>query len=309
MTTNNLYCVAALTIILLSNLGNIALGETISAVDAALPDELLGWRTVPDERVVYNRETLYDYIDGSAELYLSYGFHHLVCCRYVQMGEPDIVVDLFDMGTSQNAFGVFSQSREVIEDAFGQGSQYTEGLLLFWKGRYYVSILSSPETGRSKDAVFELARMIASAIPDEGPLPDVLARLPREGLVEESVRYFRHYIWLNSHYYVADENILHIDDTTHAVLAKYRRDREGGTEAEILLVVRYPDEAAAAAAHDEFVAQYLPERSEGPAKPAVRIEDGTWSACRARGDLVAVVFNAPSEEGAVSLIGAVLESN
>jgi hypothetical protein len=283
MTTNNLYCVAALTIILLSNLGNIALGETISAVDAALPDELLGWRTVPDERVVYNRETLYDYIDGSAELYLSYGFHHLVCCRY--------------------------QSREVIEDAFGQGSQYTEGLLLFWKGRYYVSILSSPETGRSKDAVFELARMIASAIPDEGPLPDVLARLPREGLVEESVRYFRHYIWLNSHYYVADENILHIDDTTHAVLAKYRRDREGGTEAEILLVVRYPDEAAAAAAHDEFVAQYLPERSEGPAKPAVRIEDGTWSACRARGDLVAVVFNAPSEEGAVSLIGAVLESN
>ncbi len=306
MTRNKLFCIAALNVVLLSNPGNVILGETISAVDAALPDELLGWRTVPDERVVYDRETLYDYIDGGAELYLSYGFHHLASCKYVQLDEPDIVVDLFDMGTSQNAFGVFSQSREVIEDTFGQGSQYTEGLLLFWKGRYYVSILASPETGRSKDAVFELARTIASAIPDEGPLPDVLARLPREGLVEESVRYFRHYIWLNSHYYVADENILHIDDTTHAVLAKYRRDGDRGTEAEILLVVRYPDEAAATSAHDEFVAQYLPERSGGP---AVRIEDGTWTACRVSGDLVAVVFNAPTEEDAVSLIGAVLESN
>jgi len=233
MTRNKLFCIAALNVVLLSNPGNVILGETISAVDAALPDELLGWRTVPDERVVYDRESLYDYIDGGAELYLSYGFHHLASCKYVQLDEPDIVVDLFDMGTSQNAFGVFSQSREVIEDAFGQGSQYTEGLLLFWKGRYYVSILASPETGRSKDAVFELARTIASAIPDEGPLPDVLARLPREGLVEESVRYFRHYIWLNSHYYVADENILHIEDTTHAVLAKYRRDGDRGTEAEI----------------------------------------------------------------------------
>jgi hypothetical protein len=306
MTRNKFFCIAALTIVLLSNPGNVILGDTKTVVDATLPDELLGWRTDPDERIVYDRETLYDYIDGGAELYLSYGFHHLVSCKYIQMGEPDILVDLFDMGTSQNAFGVFSQSREVIEDAFGQGSQYTEGLLLFWKGRYYVSILSSPESGRSKDAVFELARTIVSAISDEGPLPDVLTRLPREGLVEESIRYFRHYIWLNSHYYVADENILHIDDTTHAVLAKYRRDAEGRGGAYILLVVRYPEAAAATSAHDEFVAQYLPERSD---EPAVRIEDGTWTACRTRGDLVAVVFNAPTEKDAVTLIGEVLESN
>ena len=52
---------------------------------------------------------------------------------YQKEGQPEIIVDLFDMGTSQNAYGVFSHARETVEQNFGQGSQYTEGLLIFWK--------------------------------------------------------------------------------------------------------------------------------------------------------------------------------
>ena len=104
------------------------------------------------------RDNLYDYINGGAELYLSYGFNKVINRTYLRPEQPDIVVDLFDMGTSQNAYGVFSHSMETVDAAYGQGSQYSEGLLLFWKDRYYVSIMSYPETTESKKALLALGQ-------------------------------------------------------------------------------------------------------------------------------------------------------
>jgi hypothetical protein len=293
--------VAAFCILTVVTSENTVADEENTDPGAALPDELNGWSWAPADSRVYDRETLYDYIDGGAELYLSYGFSRVVTRKYVRDGEPDILVDVFDMTASDNAFGVFSHSREVVDNKFGQGSQYTEGLLLFWKGRYYVSILASPETDASKRTVFDLACHIDESIAAVGPLPAVLDLLPREGLVEESVRYFRHYIWLNSHYYIADQNLLRIDDTTNAVLARYRR----GESTPLLLIVRYAGGAEARKAFGEFTTRYLPELSD---KAAVRIEDGTWTGCRTDGDLVTVVFDAHSEDEALGVIAAVFES-
>jgi hypothetical protein len=211
-----------------------------------------------------------------------------------------MVVDIFDMGISQNAFGVFSHSREVVEESFGQGSQYTEGLLLFWKDRYYISLLAHPETVESKKAVFTLARNIDKAIKEKGPLPEMLSLLPKKSLVEESIRYFRHHAWLNSHYFVADQNILHINENTDALLAKYGKK----DEQSILLLVNYKSDGDAQRAYDDFVKQYLPELSK---KPAVKIEDGRWTSCQLQGNLLIVVFNAPGEDNARNLIEEVKE--
>jgi hypothetical protein len=269
----------------------------------ALPEELLGWRSAPDQGRHYDRETLYEYIDGGAELYLSYDFQGVEHRTYTHPGgAPDILVDVFDMGTSQNAFGVFSHSRETIEREFGQGSQYTDGLLLFWKGRYYVSILCSPEAEDSKRAVYELARRIDDAIHEGGPPPEIVGILPEEDLVEESIRYFHHYIWLNSHYYVSDENLLNIDESTEAVLATYG----SGSSRRILLVVKYPDGEAAKAAYVSFSSSYLPELREGE---TARIEDGTWAGCRLRDRILAVVFDADSRGDALHLLDAVFVSS
>lgn len=265
---------------------------------ARVPESVAGWAAAED--TVYTRETIYGYIDGGAELYISYGFSSVWSRTYAREGAPDIIVDIFDMSESKNAFGVFANSRETIDNAFGQGSQYTPGLLVFWKDKYYVSILASPETGESKSAVFELARRIDEGIPGKGVLPAVLDLLPPDALVEESIRYFRHYIWLNAHYYVADGNILHIDDTTDAVLAKYDT---GGTRT-LLLVVEYADADEAVRARADFVEHYLPEID---AAGVVRIEDATWTGCRLAGRVLAVVFNAPGREAAICLLAKVEE--
>lgn len=258
------------------------------------PPEVNGWKAAPGDHLYQGRQ-LFDYIDGGGELYISYGFRSLVSRKYARSGRPDITLDLFDMGSSRNAFGVFSHTREKIEKDAGQGSEYSDGLMIFWKDRYYVSIMSQKETPEVKKSIFELAGKIARSIPNEGPLPPILDLLPRKGLVPESIRYFRHHVWLNSHYYIADRNILHIDDTTEAVLAKYG----AGPKRTVLLLVEYPDEKAARLAHDDFTKTYLPELA---GVGAVRIEDGTFTACRRRGRLVSAVFNAPSDASALQLI-------
>ncbi len=270
-----------------------------SQLCAQLPDAVRGWKAASQDET-YGRDNLFDYIDGGAELYLSYGFAQLTSRTYRQAGQADIIVDVFDMGASKNAFGVFSHSAETVDDAFGQGSQYTGGLLLLWKDRFYVSILASPETDESKKAVLELARHIEAAIPHTGPLPDIVSLLPRESLDEASIRYFRHHIWLNSHYFVADENILHIDDGTDAVLAKYGR----GNQRSILLLVRYETAEDARTGYDDFVRHYLPEKAE---RSVVQIEDKTWAGCLLDGRLLAVVLAATTEEAAGELLSAVNE--
>ncbi len=278
-------------------LGATAMAKDTPDLTAFMPDRLGEWKVLEKDRVFYP-ENLYEYIDGGAELYISYGFRSVFSRTYSQAEQPDIIVDLFDMGSSQNAFGVFSHARETIDDTFGQGSQYTEGLLLFWKDFYFVSILASPETPASRKAVFELARAIETAIPNNGPLPKLLDLLPEQDLVRESIRYFHHYIWLNSFYYVSDENILHINEGTDAVLAKYGKLGERS----LLLLVEYQKGEDAKAGYGDFVKHYLPELS---GNSAVQIEDGTWMGCRLEENLLVIVFNAPNEKSASVLLEAV----
>lgn len=273
------------------------MGKVKSDLALLLPEVIPGWIVLEKDQI-YNRKNLYDYIDGGAELYLSYGFKKVINRTYTKTGQPDVVVDIFDMGTSQNAYGVFSQAMEEVNDAFGQGSQYAEGLMLFWKDRYYISILTFPETVESKRAVFDLAKKIETAIANEGPLPRILNLLPQQSLVKESIRYFRHYAWLNTYYFVADQNILNINENTDALLAKYG---EKGNRC-ILLLVKYENEKNAKCAYNNFSKHYLSEISK---HSVVQIEDGTWTACQLTKNLLIIVFNAPAKDIALHLIGDV----
>jgi hypothetical protein len=262
-----------------------------------LPDSLAGWQRAEDKQ--YDQQGLYAYIDGGAELYLSYGFRSLFSRTYSRRNQPDLLVEIFDMGTPANAFGVFAHTRETMDSTFGQGSQYIAGSLLFWKDHYLFSLLGSPETEEARQAIFQLAGRLERAVPHPGNLPAILTLLPADSLVQSSIRYFHHYIWLNSYYFIADQNLLHIDQNCQALLARYKNDRE---DSALLLVIEYADERTAAVARDDFVKFFMPEAG---AKGAVQMEDRSWVAYRLNGHILAVVFKGASREKAEHLLGQV----
>ncbi len=170
----------------------------MNAVDLSdfLPKQSNEWSTESDQ--YFNSDNLYDYIDGGAELYLSYGFNKVISRRYTCAGEMDIVVEIFDMKGVRDAFGVFSNMREKNQHELGQGSQQIEGSLIFWKDHYFVSLTTHKNTEKSLAAIKKIAGYIDHAIGSEGQIPAIVDLLPQRDLVPEGYCYFHHYIWINS---------------------------------------------------------------------------------------------------------------
>ncbi len=257
----------------------IALGDL-------LPQEINGWQASGKDEL-YDPQTIFDYIDGAGEVYRSYNFRQLLARRYLKGGSPDIVADLFDMGTSTDAFGVFTHDLEGEDAGIGQGSTYNGGLLSFWKDRFFVSLYSEEETEDSRKALFALGEKVASSIKKEGKKPDIVSLLPSENLAEKSAHYFHNHLILNYHFYVSDENILLLDQQTEAALGIYREN--GGKS--YLLLVRYPEDNKASQAHQSFIQSYMPDATE---LGLVQTEDLKWTAVKLHQDFIIVVFNAPS---------------
>ena len=272
--------------------------QSITEFVKALPDKVDRWNRI-EPPGTYSPQTLSDYIDGGAELFLSYNFKGALAVKYADASENEIAVDIFDMGSSYDAFGVFAHTRETNAEDFGQGSEYAAGLLTFWKGRFYVSVLAYPETPASQNAVTALGQAIAGAIREEGPVPPILALLPPENLQSETVRYFHHYIWLNSFSFVSNENVLNIGADTPAALAKYRTP---GSSL-LLLLVRYPDAKRAGAAAGQFVEKILGGTTQG----IRQMEGGRWAGLQLRGSLVSVVLNAPDAASIHDILARIRE--
>ncbi|MCX8118647.1 MAG: hypothetical protein N3G78_12030 [Desulfobacterota bacterium] len=261
-----------------------------------LPSQLEDYKAEGKEEF-YDRQTAFKYMDGAAELYRAYAFSLLMVRKYVKEGHPAIVVELYDMGASEDAFGIFSYQTPEEEVGIGQGSDYGGGLLRFWKGRYFVSLFAEKETATTKVELLKIGRAIAKKIKEEGTLPTLIQYLPEGGLTKNAIRYFRHPQILNHHYFLAHENLLGLGEKTPAVLAPYLLG--GEKDRAFLLLIQYPGRRQAENALKRFMKAYMPE---APPTQTVKTENGKWTSATLTERYLLIVFDAPSQEKAETLI-------
>ncbi len=254
------------------------------------PDDVLGW--APGAEESYAPDTLHRYIDGAAEVYLSLGVKGVRAVRYEKPGAPEIIADVFDMGSDARAYGAYHHDVRDGEGAgVGRESTIDGTTLAFWKGRYFVSVIAVGEGSGVAEAVGALGRRIAEAIPDSGSPPRVAALLPERGIVRSRVHYVTSPSLLNRHFFVADDDLFGFAAGVEGVLATYRPAGEEG--AYRLLVVEYPRPEGATAALARVRGAYLPGAD---ARGLDELPNGLWSGARASGPVLAVVFDAPSAE-------------
>jgi len=270
-----------------------------TSLAALLPNSFDGWQVAGEDRF-FDPQTIFDYIDGSGEVYRAYNFRLLLARSFAKPGQPPITIDLFDMGSSQDAFGVFTHNLDGEDVGIGQGSRYLGGLLSAWKGRCFISVFADEENAESRAAVIGAGRAIAAAIQAEGEMPAILGLLP-DGAAADGTRYFHTYEILNYHYFVSATNILLLDARTEAVLAPLQG---AGGEGRVLLV-KYADPAAAARALGDFSKGYMPDAGPGG---TVRTENGKWTAARQAASHVIVVFDADTAESAASIIARISDN-
>ena len=63
-----------------------------------------------DELMRYGADNLYDFINGGAEVYVEYGFAQVITQEYVK-GDDSIIFTIYEMGSPEAAFGIFSYNR------------------------------------------------------------------------------------------------------------------------------------------------------------------------------------------------------
>jgi hypothetical protein len=271
----------------------------LQVLAGAVPEEVSGWRA-SEPGTVYDSESIFTYIDGHAEVYLAYGMRQCLARRYTgPVGEADVVLDVFEMASPEDAFGVFTHDRDGEPVDVGNDGLLRYGWLSYWRGPFFVSIYAEGESEASREAVLELGRAVAITIGEDGERPAIVDSLPATGLEHQSVRFLRSHQILNSHIYVADDNVLDLGPDTSAVLGRYRRGDDSG----YLLLVDYADAGRREAAARAFAAEFLVgEPGAGPRQA----EDGGWYGVGGADARLAAVLAADSEGVAAALMSDAL---
>jgi hypothetical protein len=271
-------------------------GQVIAQLQL-MPMQIGEWQADGKDQV-FNRETIFKYIDGGAELYLAYDFRQVFSRKFTGPSNSEIVLDIYDMGTAADAYGIFTSEREDEDANIGQGSEFGGGLLRFWKDHFFVSILAGGGDEKADQAVIELGKAVDLALPGNGVEPDLLKGLPQTNLNKNKTRFFHLPLLLDKHYFVANENILKLGPNTDCVLAEYSLSKE---DFLVLLLVRYENHKQAKVAYEQFIRIYMPEAKAGLAQ----MENKKWTMARFEQNLVSIVFEATDQQMASDLQKAV----
>ncbi len=275
----------------------LAVSDTGASMRTFLPQVIEGWNVEAEPRFFSGRE-IFSYMDGAGEVYLAYHYTALLVQRYLRAGQEEILVEIFDMGTPESAFGISTYMRgRGPAIRIGQDGEYKSGLITFWRGRYYVCVRVEKENPGAARAVRKIGRVLADAIGTDGTRPGLLRCLPEGAYRPESLRYFFRDEILRAHITLPRDDLFQLTDSTEGLLVRMRGDRSK------VLVVRYPDTARADSALRSFAGAYVPVAGgEGFAERT----GGAWVACRRKEAYVAAVIDAPTEKRAASILASVI---
>jgi hypothetical protein len=172
------------------------IGVGVSSADAFPVESLIPEKDLPEGWVlihgpqIFTRKTLFQRIDGQAELFFKYGFRKSVSALYQNKknAKDQVEVDLYDMGNVLQAFGIFSRFRSEDRPAeVGLESYLEDTSLLFYKGRYFVMLYA---TEADPSLLQRMAMTISSGIADSSPPPKEINYFLKDGLKPGSIQYY-----------------------------------------------------------------------------------------------------------------------
>jgi hypothetical protein len=304
-------------------------GEATSKMKAGkldLPKTVGVWNR-PDPPRLINSKNIFKYMNGAGELYLGYRFRHLEVFDYTSADQGNILVELYFMETSDDAFGLLSLDwggepvsfdgapAAISNQSFMASTRalYGGGLLRMWSDDMYARIMAERETPASKETVITIGKAIAANTqhPQE---PSLVKILPLEigavwNLRMDRLSFFRSHLVLNSIYYLSHENILDIDLSAEAVIAPYEHiPGSRNLKRSQFLLVKYENPERARQALNRFHEAYLPDHkkeisadTDADSPNPFKLEDG-WLAYKLLGKYIAIVFECPDPESARTIL-------
>ena len=142
---------------------------------------------------LFDKDTLFDHINGESELYFPYGFELLAFARYVSKIDPQSAfdADVYKMGSLLDAFGMYANYRRKDDAAVSVGVEGTASAsqLLFYQDRYLVRLQASGTANPGPDIFLACARAISEKLPQGKGRPKELDAFNVPFIEQKSIRY------------------------------------------------------------------------------------------------------------------------
>jgi hypothetical protein len=158
--------------------------------ESSLFPEVRGWKQSGGIQTFSPRK-LYEYMDGAADLYLTYEFQELQVAEYRKEKKASVTVEIYRHKTPRDAFGIYSQERFSKANFLRVGAQgYSEeNFLIFVSGKYYVKINSFHTGSDDEEILLAFGKKVAEKLGGKSSLPPLLASFPEEGKKKNSEKF------------------------------------------------------------------------------------------------------------------------
>jgi hypothetical protein len=161
----------------------------VEAKDFKFP-EIAGWRQSVEVQT-FTPKTLYEYINGAADLYLMYDFQELKVAEYQNDKKASITVEVYRHQTPTHAFGIYSQERLPSANFIEIGAQgYVENNVFnFLTGPFYVKISRYNTGAEDQGVLLAFAKTVSENLGEKGAPPSILTTFPAEGKIKNSEKF------------------------------------------------------------------------------------------------------------------------
>ena len=145
----------------------------------------------PDGKVqIFNKENLFEHIDGAAEFYLSYGFESLSVAGWTNNG-AELTIEVYDHADPLHAYGIYSMERSpkaeikpVGLEGYGDATTFN-----FVAGKYYVKMSGMLLEKAAGFSLSDLAREFSKTLCAKPEYPKVIGLFPKENLEPNTFQY------------------------------------------------------------------------------------------------------------------------
>lgn len=139
----------------------------------------------------YKPETLFEFMNGAAELYLLYDFAEMNVQAYEDKQDNTINIEIYDHQNINNSFGIYSQERPYECEFLSIGTQanYIEGYLNFYQGRYYVKLSGYSLGAKDKEILTTAGKTVSARLKEKADPPQALKLFPDSQKIKNKEEY------------------------------------------------------------------------------------------------------------------------
>lgn len=157
-----------------------------------LPDEIAPAGIERSSEIrTFEGESLFEYINGGAEIYHSYNFVEVATATYGSNG-TEMVVDIYRFENPDNAYGLFASYRPENPAFVQLGAEgfSSPTSIDFVKGPFVVKVIGFEKSAEIEQAVSVLASEINGILPADDSRPQKFSIFPQRDIIEATDRIY-----------------------------------------------------------------------------------------------------------------------